>query len=102
MNDAEKELIETKFSGLAELFEVKLSASVEAICEKVNDIDGKFTATKQTIDEHVDWHNNLNKKIVSCTVKTIFIVLALTVVTTLVLGFKDGFIPAALAKMIGP
>lgn len=102
MNDAEKELIETKFSGLAELFEVKLNASVKAICEKVTETDKKFTETKQTIDEHVDWHNNLNKKIVSYTVKTVFIVLAFTVVTTLVLGLKDGFIPAAIAKMIGP
>lgn len=102
MNDAEKELIETKFSGLGELFELKLNASVKAICEKVAGIDGKFTETKQTIDEHIDWHNNLNKKIVSYTIKTVLFVLAFTVVTTLILGFKDGIIPAAIAKMIGP
>jgi hypothetical protein len=101
MNDAERELIETKFDGLAELFEVKLNASVKAICEKVSGIYEKFTVTKQTIDEHIDWHNNLNKKIVSYTIKTIFVILVITVITTFVLGFKDGIIPAVLAKMIG-
>jgi hypothetical protein len=102
MNDAEKELIETKFEGLAELFEVKLSASVEAICEKVTGVEKNTAVTKKSLDDHLDWHNNLNKKIVGVTIKAVVVVLAVTVITTLVLGFKDGFLTAAVAKMIGP
>lgn len=101
MTEAEKELIELKLDGLGELFEVKLKASEEVICNKMTAIEEKFTVTKQTINEHIAWHNNLNKKIVGYTVKGVLLVLLITVITTFILGFKDGILTSAIVKMIG-
>jgi len=101
MTNDEKVLIETQFKSLADLFEVKLKASEDIVCEKLMRFEEKFDGMKKVVDEHVEWHNNFNRKVVGFTFKggmTLFVIIA---VIALVVGVKDGFITAVLAKVIG-
>lgn len=101
MTKEEHVLIESQFKGLAKLFETQLKASEDVICGKVISLQDKFEETKSVVDNHVDWHNSLNRSIAGSTVKYGLIVFALVVVVVVVLGVKEGIITTILTKMIG-
>jgi hypothetical protein len=100
MTEAEKELIEGKFNSLGELVEVKLNSSVQVICEKICNIENQFNDSKQKLNNHIDWHNTLNRRIVGGTIKFGVGLLIIVACISIFLGFKDGTIMTIIAKII--
>ena len=97
MTEAEKELIDIKFDNLA----VLLKSSEEAICNKVSGLESKFEETRSIVNDHVGWHNSINRSIAGSTVKYGLVAFVVVVILVIVLGAKDGIIASVLAKALG-
>jgi hypothetical protein len=90
MDNAEHELLELQFKNLGKLFDEKLKGVESTICGKVDGLESKFEETKSVVNNHVEWHNGLNRKIAGWTVKggiSLFLVIA---VIAMILGVKGG------------
>ncbi len=94
-------LIESQFKGLATLFETKLKASEGVICGKVSSLQEKFEETKSVVDDHVCYHNSLNRRIAWASIKGGVVLFIFIVCVVLILGMKDGVIPLLMVKMLG-
>jgi len=101
MTTEECALIESQFENLAKLFETQLKSSQEVICGKMISLQEKFGETKVVVDEHIYYHNSLNRRIVGFTLKSGLMLFIFIVFVVIVLGVKDGVVPLILAKMLG-
>ena len=101
MTEDESKLIESQFTGLANIFETKLTNSEDKICEKIKSLDEKFVETRKIVDKHVNWHENINNRIIGFTVKCMLALFGVVIVVSLFYGLNNGFITTVLAKMIG-
>ena len=101
MTEAEEKHINDKFEAFGEILDVKLKASQEVICTKMDGLDERYTETKEVIDSHVEWHNSINRRIVGNVVKYGLVIFGFAMVIIFIVGVHNGVIPAVLAKAIG-
>lgn len=99
--DAKLENLSLQLKNFGDTIDLKLKSTTENICNEVNCVKEKVEETRVSLDNHVDWHNNLYMSITKGTFKVIGCTVAVVCVIALVLGFKDGILLEILTKMVG-
>ncbi len=101
MTQDERSLIETQFSNLAEMFELKITLLEKNLCKEIKGAVVIAEDTRTSLVTHVQWHENIKDKIISFTVKGGLYAFGGVAVIALILGLKEGLIPSFIAKIVG-